>query len=362
MSNQLLSEAFRRFAENECRGSSALYASLSEKTADDPPLLELAAHAGAGQPVPNLLFGAVHYLLLQGASHPLRRHYPSVVKQPEEDYEEAYVLFQDFCRNYRENLITLLQTKRVQTNEVRRCSYLFPVFSYVYERIQKPLALVEIGTSAGLQLLWDQYRYTYYPGGEGGKRDSPVHIEADVRGDALPILPRELPPVASRTGIDLHTMDVTKEEDVDWLTALIWPEHHDRRELFQQAAACAAAHELHLIEGDAVSVLHETAAAIPETHCLCVFHTHVANQMTEEAKADLFHLIASLGTERDICHIYNNMQDKLLHVDYYVDGQRHEHTIGNVDGHGRWFEWRISDEGRRRGSIASAGRSNHQTD
>ena len=46
---------------------------------------------------------------------------------------------------YREEIITLLQTKLVQTNEVRRCAYLYPSFSYIFNKVNKPLALIEMG-------------------------------------------------------------------------------------------------------------------------------------------------------------------------------------------------------------------------
>ena len=66
--------SFRLFT----RVGSQLYARLSAGVLEDPELLALAATAPAGQPPPNLLFAAVHYLLLRGASHPLARLYPSL--------------------------------------------------------------------------------------------------------------------------------------------------------------------------------------------------------------------------------------------------------------------------------------------
>jgi hypothetical protein len=64
-----LSDRFKTFAEKECAGSSELYEFLSTKIAEDNEILELSSNAKEGQPVPNLLFGAVHYLLLKGNEH-----------------------------------------------------------------------------------------------------------------------------------------------------------------------------------------------------------------------------------------------------------------------------------------------------
>ncbi|WP_347862468.1 DUF2332 domain-containing protein [Salimicrobium sp. PL1-032A] len=155
-----LSERFKDFAETECKGSSALYESLAVRISEDDDLLKLCMNAQEDQPTPNLLLGAVHYLLLNGAAHDLRDYYPSIVDEPKRD-DRLFQVFKEFCLEYHQEIKALLQHKLVQTNEVRRCAYLFPVFSYIYQQTGKPLSLIEIGTSAGLQLLFDQYGYSY---------------------------------------------------------------------------------------------------------------------------------------------------------------------------------------------------------
>lgn len=230
-----LSKNFKVFAETECRGSSELYESLSLKIAEDQEILKLASCAREGQPTPNMLFGAVHYLLLKGKVHSLIEFYPSITEKPR-NAADAYEDFRDFCTQYRDEIIPILKNKLVQTNEVRRCAYLFPVFNYVYEIVKKPLAMIEIGTSAGLQLLWDKYRYSYGTGKIYGNQDANVHITSEIRGGNFPKLQGAIPPVVSRIGVDLHTIDLTKDEGRLWLNALIWPEHRERRELFNKAA------------------------------------------------------------------------------------------------------------------------------
>ncbi|TDL72120.1 DUF2332 family protein [Rhodococcus qingshengii] len=89
LSKEVLSQKFTTFAENECKGTSELYEFLALEIAKDDELLELCTNARNGQPVPNLLFGAVHYLLLKGFEHKLKEFYPSIVvedkKIPESD-------------------------------------------------------------------------------------------------------------------------------------------------------------------------------------------------------------------------------------------------------------------------------------
>jgi hypothetical protein len=45
----------------------------------------------------------------------------------------------------------------VQQNEVRRCTLLLPAFALAAGTVRSPLALVEVGASAGLNLLFDRY-------------------------------------------------------------------------------------------------------------------------------------------------------------------------------------------------------------
>src|SRR5689334_7244067 len=115
----------RDFFEIVCKGQSPLYEAISRRMLDDADLLEIMRQTPASQPGPNLIFAAVHFLLLRGTEHELRQFYGTCVADPR-PAGDAWPAFQSFCRAQREQIIPLLQTGRVQTNEVRRCSYLFP--------------------------------------------------------------------------------------------------------------------------------------------------------------------------------------------------------------------------------------------
>ncbi|UNK21208.1 DUF2332 domain-containing protein [Paenibacillus sp. N3/727] len=339
MDKNQLSKRFIQFAA-ECQ-SSTLYEHLSLHIAEDPELLELSSYAQKGQPMPNLFFGAVHYLLLNGKEHSLKNFYPSLEKQPET--EGVFTHFKDFCLAHRGEIIPILERKLVQTNEVRRCAYLYPSFCYIYDKVKKPLALIEIGTSSGLQLLWDQFSYSYGTGITYGNPRGTVHITSEIKGDSTPLLLDTAPPVSVRIGVDLHVNDVSNPEDKQWLQALIWPEHHERRELFARASQCVQETPIQLIEGDGVALLTQLIDQISTDSLICVFHTHVANQIPKEAKKRLTETIQEIGSTRDIAHLYNNMNDGDLHLDYVLNGKTYNHTLGATEGHGRWFEWNIVD-------------------
>lgn len=339
MDQERLVRVFQHFADKEFPGSSDLYAHLARQIAGDAEVLAIAAQASPGQPVPNLLFGAVQYLLLKGEGAALSVYYPGLAEEPKE-MEASYPHFRSFVLDHKEEIIGILRSKRVQTNEVRRCAYLFPVFCSVYAKVQKPLALVELGCSAGLQLLWDQYGYAY--GGQEvyGNKDSAVRIEAEIRGDKAPFLLSSSPPVVYRMGIDLRVNDVHSAEDILWLRALIWPGNLGRVSMLEQAAALLKSRsDIRFVEGDGTELLPGLVRDIPEEAAVCVFHTHVANQIPEDNKHRLLHHLNDIGKHRDIVHVYNNMWDGDLHADLIVGGISSEQTILRADGHGRWFEW-----------------------
>lgn len=341
MSNSHLSRSFINFANTECKASSLLYEFLSIQVAEDDELLELCLAVPKGQPVPNLLFGAVHYLLLKGREHPLKNYYQSMTHPPKSIDDETFDHFKDFCELYREEIIPILSSRLVQTNEVRRCGYLYPVFSWIYTQVEKPLSLIEIGTSAGLQLLWDHYSYSYGTGETYGNQNARVHISSEVKGDHFPKMLSESPPIASKIGLDLNISDLSDPDDYLWLKSLVWPEHQERLELFDQAAECLRENPVNLVEGDGVQLLTDVVNAVPPDSLICIFHTHVANQIPTESKHELLEKIAKIGSKRDVFHIYNNMWDRQLHVDYFLNGKEFKNTIGDTDGHGRWFEWNL---------------------
>ncbi|PEZ08412.1 hypothetical protein CN326_05580 [Bacillus sp. AFS018417] len=333
-----LSQRFKNFAKIECRGSSKLYEYLSIKISEDDELMELCANSREGQPVPNLFLGAVHYLLLKGKEHVLKKYYPSITKHPRE-IEDSFIHFKDFCRMYRDEIISILKSRLVQTNEVRRSAYLYPIFCYIYNVVKKPLSLIEIGTSAGLQLLWDKYSYSYGTNEVYGDKDSNVHITSEIKGNHTPPFLLSSPPVASKVGLDLHISDLGNSEDYLWLKSLIWPEHEERLALFESAAKCLIENPVKLVEGDGVALLTNVVEKLSNDNAICIFHTHVANQIPEGSKYELIEKIKTIGSKRDVFHIYNNMWDRKLHLDYFLNGIEYNQTIGETDGHGRWFDW-----------------------
>jgi len=336
-----LAQRFERFARRECQVS-PLYERLSFGIAEDPELLAIAGQARPGQPAPNLFLAAVHFLLLGGVQHPLAAFYPSL--SPATPLcADPYRSFRAFCLEHREKILGLISTRLVQTNEVRRCGCLLPAFAVVAARhYGRPLALVEIGASAGLNLLWDYYGYDYGEGRRCGDPGSAVQIECALRGDRLPPLPVAFPPIATRVGIDLNPIDVCDPDAALWLRALVWPDEAGRAELLQRAVRIAQQHPPRLLAGDALERLPEVLATVPDGQTLCVFHTHTINQFPVEARSILAALLTERATGRDLYRVsveWLGREHPRLECVAFENGVKTESLLGHCGSHGEWLEW-----------------------
>jgi hypothetical protein len=340
---EVLARRFQRFAEQEAEPAfSPLYARLCRGIASDPEVLTLAADVPPRQPTPNLLLAAVHYLLLSGVNHPLAAFYPSLTSSP--DLADAYPAFHSFCLDHTKAIRALLLTRRVQTNEVARCACLLPAFEQVARQAEDaPLALIELGASAGLNLLWDHYGYDYGNGRQYGVPNSPLQIPCTLRGDIPTPLSSRLPEVAFRVGADLHPVDISDSDALLWLRALIWPEHHERVSRLQQALEIARRDHPEIMAGDALSLLPELVAKAPPSTTLCIFHSFTLNQFAAEQRERLTALLLEFSAQRAICRLsfeqFAYERPPQLRLFSYRQGVTTEELLANGSAHGRWLEW-----------------------
>ena len=336
-----LTNRFERFADECAKLDSSIYARLSRYIAQSDRLLELASHAPR-EPVPNLLFGAVHYLLLDGADHKLREYYPSLVASPHED-DHLFSAFTDFCESHREAILALVDSRLVQTNEVNRSAILAPAFGVVSELTQRrPLTLIEVGTSAGLNLCWDRFRIEYPDGTVLGDARSTVRLRCENRGAPFGAAVGESIPIAARTGIDLHPIDLTNAAERLWLRALVWPDHRERAARLEAAVALALDQPQPLIRGNVFDVLPQVLATSLPDATFCVYHSAVLYQFASEERERFSNMLADVSKERPVWRIAaENEQGLRLHC--YRGGRlAEERFLGEFDAHGRWIAWQTS--------------------
>lgn len=328
---------FQRFAEHEAKGNSPLYEYWCKNIITHKPLLNLISHIPKTQPKPNLFFASVQYLCTKKVC-PLT----IIFDQPEHiDFEESFHLLAMFCMEHQHELIQLFQTKLVQTNEVQRASYLYPIFSEIGSSVNKPLTLIEIGTSAGLLLNLDSYHYQIKqnPSISFGNPQSLLTIQAENLGRPLSKL--EKPIIQSRIGIDLNIIDLDDDEQYKWLKCLIWPEQKNRKANLEKARQIHQKCPKQLLAGDFREILPNFLKEdFYKESQIIIFHTHVANQFSSQLKGDLIQLLQNFSTEYPVFHVYNNMYDADLHVDLIENSIiTSKKTMKNTDGHGNYYYW-----------------------
>lgn len=329
MESSYVADRFKHFGEIEAKDSSDLYSQLALLIAGDSDILSVAAKAPRTQPLPNLLFASVQLLLEEeGAS----------IKAGE-PIESAFSRLQMVVLDRRTEIEDLLSRKLVQTNEVRRSIYLFSAFARACSIFpDRPIALVELGSSAGFNLLFDRYGYQYSGRPPFGKSGAGVTVRAELRGEKNPPTEMCANIVATRVGLDLNPIDVFDEADIRWLRALIWPEHEERRLLFDRVLAERRNAQVEMIAGDGVQLLPSILDRVGKEAVPFVFHTHVANQLSTDSKCELLAAIDRQGSHRDIVHAHNNIEPH-LHMTVFDRGQRSDLPLAHVDGHARWVEW-----------------------
>lgn len=255
------SETYRRFAEIEARGVSAVYESWAVGVAGDRTVLELIDTLPRMKRQPNLVFAAARFL---GAP------------------EGSFGTLRTWLLDRWADLERVVLTRSTQTNEAARCAALLPLIS----RVDGPVALIEVGASAGLCLYPDRYSYRYDVGERTVSLD-PTDGPSDVVL-RLAVTPEEapsrLPQVVWRAGIDLAPVDPTDEDQLAWLEALVWPEHHERRRRLRQAADVAARDPVSMVRGDLVGELPALVERVPEGAHVVVFHSAVLVYLSTERR------------------------------------------------------------------------------
>jgi len=330
------------FSRDAVELKAPLYARLAQGMACDAELRAITGAIKPGQPPANMLFGAVHFLLLRGAQHRLRAFYPNLAAKPARG--DPLPAFRDFCLTHRVQLTSILATRVTNTNEVARSAILCPGFVVLAREAAEPLNIIEIGPSAGLNLYWDRYAYRYMRESEfflGGDKNSTLVIETPLKGDRLPPLD-PLPRVGNRIGLELQPPDLSNPDDRDWLKALVWPDHPERFHRLKLALGLNAEWPHDIREGDALKLLPDVLAEIPKDQTLCIYHTLTTYQFTPEMTRALDDMLTTASVRRPVWRLSLERAngDFPLTLARYADGTVATRVLAIGGPQGSWLEWR----------------------
>ena len=233
-----------------------------------------------------------------------------------------------------------VMTRATQTNEVGRLATLVPVLALV----EGPLALVEVGASAGLCLYPDRYDYAWPPVGELRGSGGPT-LTAVATG-ALPV-PARHPEVAWRGGVDLNPLDVGDADAMAWLENLVWPEQDERRERLRAAIEVARREPPRLRRGDLFDHLPALLEEAAPHGTPVVLHSAVIAYLEEPDRRRFHDLMTGLVTEGRCRWISNEGRRVLPGVTGELDvpSGRFVTALDGVPvafshGHGHAVEWR----------------------
>jgi hypothetical protein len=336
------------------------YGAICDGLADDPARANLLLDARPGFQNPLILLAAVHHLLLGGERHPLASYYATVVGGVAREVDDGlYPAFAAFVDAHRPRLADLVSTRTTQTNEARRTVVTLPALGLVSRAAEAPLALLEVGASAGLNLLVDRYGFRI---GEiaAGPEDAAVRVSCAVEGEVGPPVPRSLK-VGWRLGLDLNPLDVRDPQTRDWLRALVWPEHPDRLELLDAALEVARRDPPLVLRGDLVDDLAPLAAQAPMGTALTVITTWTLAYLEPERRRAFIARLGEIAAARGepVWLIAGEAQSVLASLEiglaemppegfgpstlslhrFHADGGREHRLLAHAHPHGRWIRW-----------------------
>ena len=288
------------------------------------------------------LFGGLHYLALAGKAPALAAQLPST------GGTKDGALWSALCEvlAQHENLLRSFLDHPPQTNEVGRSAIFLGGFLEIAARSGLPLALCEIGASAGLNLCWD--RFAYHLGAHRWAGTDPVlTLITDWRG-APPRLDLN-PVVASRQACDLRPIPLGEPEARLRLQGYVWPDQLDRLAHLRAAMAMALEMEIRVEEADALDWIAQRLAARPEGQVMVIYHSVMLQYFDKVARSRFAAMIAAAGAEatesRPLAWLsYELASDKGgydPHLAYWPGDAEGpwRRRLAAAQPHGRWIDW-----------------------
>jgi hypothetical protein len=303
------------------QGGSKLYASLARTYCDDPLVAAIVGEETRWE-APLRLFGAVHYLELSG-----------MVQQP-------WAKFRGVLEANRDWLTRFVAEQPVQTNEVQRCWGLLPAFLAAVDG--RPLDLVELGPSGGLNLFWDRYAYRY---GEASWGDGSAGLLLSGRAEGGPpgsLFDRNVE-VGRRIGIDRRPVDVMTDHGARLLEAFVWADQSERLERVRRAIDIARRDPPRLLEGDYVEVLPAVLAQRGLDRLTVVYHSVSTVYVSPAERRSIEEMLEADGRRGSLARVSYEVDPDAptfhgfaLDLDLWPGGRR---RLARLDGHANSLEW-----------------------
>jgi hypothetical protein len=322
-------EVFEAMADGEA-AAAPMQAALLRRCASDSLALSLLPDSPTWD-MPHRLLAGTRWLVLSGEA---------------EDFEEApdpWGAFHTVLAEHGDWLARFVRERPVQTNEVQRCWALLPIFLTIAHAANRPLHLVELGTSAGLNLIWDRYGYRY-DNGTWGDLSSPLQLMGEERPRRVPAeLLRVDVDIGRRLGIDLHPVDVTSGEGLRLLDTFVRDDGYRSR--LRRAADVLRIDPPELLRGDYLELLPEILLDPDDYGLMVVFQTVSTVYLSDEERARLRGIIDAAGAVRPLAWISTptpeehgqRLGDYPLELAIWPGGERR--IVARMNVRGEWLDW-----------------------
>lgn len=313
-----------------------------------PGLLDAATETGRrvlawpGDPradaLPLRLCGGLHRLVIAGRDPALAAAYP-----PNDVGDDALSAAVAAALRRHDAALSAALDSPPQTNEIARSGMLLPGFLAVARQTGLPLALAEIGSSGGLNLLFDRFSYRY-GALSWGDPASPVRIEPEAR-PVPPPLDGEIA-VASRHGCDIAPIDVATTEGRTRVRSYVWADQDARLRRLDGAIALARLHPFSLEKADAADFVARRIAARPPGAAFVLFHSIMWQYLPRGTKDAIIGLLDEAGARATraapLARLRMEPRDPrdgwaTLSLTTWPGGETRR--LAKCDFHGRWIEW-----------------------
>ena len=287
-----LAEAYRHFGAVEAAGGSPLHARVAVALSESADALRAIATVPARRRQPRLVLAVLHDLALAGRAPALAAAYAAG------DDDAAAGAAVDTLLRMTDSVVAVAVRRRTRTLDTACCAVLYPAVAEAARRVgADAVGLIDVGSSAGLDVHVDRVGIAYSNGQALGDPSSPVRLSSSVVGDRL--LPAgAVPEVVARIGVDVDPIDLSNADDARWLRACLPPDQPEEVAGIDAATAMAAADPPLMLRGNPVELLPAALARVPADALPVVTTTWALSRFPPEDRLRFLHRLEEAAAGR----------------------------------------------------------------
>lgn len=300
-----LAQVYRRFAEVDAAKISPLYAQIATALSESEDALRVIEAAPPRRRHPTAILAALHDLALAGQTPALATAFsmtttPSASRPGGPEVGQVAV---GVVVGMGDLLVERVTGRKVRDDEGGRHAVLYPAVGEVARRVGAgSVGLIDVGRSAGLNLIVDRVGIAYSNGQSLGDGTSAVQVSASVVGDGrLPSAP--MPEVVSRVAVGGDLVDVTDVDEARWLRACVPPDQVGQLARLGAELDFAAADPPELVSGEIVEVLPEAIAMTPDDVLPVVITTWALSSLDLEGRLRFLQRLHEAATRRPVAWV-----------------------------------------------------------